>query len=183
MKFVYFSFSCVIYEENIIMSNMSLVITRTTRRNAGKYLCWASNAEGRSISNPLTLDVHCNYIDLSLCFAFFAHSISLNQFTSTILCRLFCSCCMDFQTRLVVAMVKRQFMGRRSARQSPCHAMSTRVPRKSCSFGYSIERRRSMCLSTVQQMRVNSCRLVQQLCPTRIRSSNMSVMVSETSVV
>lgn len=50
----------------VIFSTHSLVLQGVTRHNAGSYTCGAVNAKGETSSEPVTLRVQCEYIQLSL---------------------------------------------------------------------------------------------------------------------
>ncbi|KAI1278420.1 Neural cell adhesion molecule 1 [Halotydeus destructor] len=41
-----------------LLTNETVSILRASRKDGGKYQCWAANVEGKSLSNALTLDVH-----------------------------------------------------------------------------------------------------------------------------
>ena len=45
----------------IIMGNQSLVLQSLGRNATGNYYCVATNAEGTTFSNPVQLDIKCNY--------------------------------------------------------------------------------------------------------------------------
>lgn len=45
----------------VIIGNQTLVLQNITRHRAGLYTCVASNSEGDGVSNPLNLDVKCEY--------------------------------------------------------------------------------------------------------------------------
>ena len=46
-------------EDNIIISNYSLVLQDVKRSSSGVYMCVGSNVEGDADSNPIFLDVKC----------------------------------------------------------------------------------------------------------------------------
>ncbi len=46
----------------VIMGNQSLVLQRLTRNASGTYHCVATNDEGTAFSNPVKLDIKCEYI-------------------------------------------------------------------------------------------------------------------------
>ena len=45
----------------IIMGNQSLVLQRLGRNASGTYYCIATNSEGSAYSNPIQLDIRCEY--------------------------------------------------------------------------------------------------------------------------
>lgn len=45
----------------IIMGNQSLVLQSLGRNATGNYYCVATNAEGTTFSNPVQLDIKCEY--------------------------------------------------------------------------------------------------------------------------
>ena len=48
-------------DPGIILSNLSLVIQNVRRDHAGTYFCLATNAHGNGSSNPVQLNVQCEY--------------------------------------------------------------------------------------------------------------------------
>ena len=45
----------------IIMGNQSLVLQRLGRNASGTYYCIATNSEGSAYSNPIQLDIRCEW--------------------------------------------------------------------------------------------------------------------------
>ena len=48
---------------DIFLSNMTLVISQTSRKTMGNYTCIAGNRQGESASAPLQLNIKCNISD------------------------------------------------------------------------------------------------------------------------
>ena len=49
------------HARGVILSSGSLVLQRVRRRSAGNYTCVASNVEGDTASNPVKLNVMCEF--------------------------------------------------------------------------------------------------------------------------
>lgn len=50
----------------VILSDHSLVLRGLTRHSAGDYTCLAANSEGKTASNPVTLQIMCESIEALL---------------------------------------------------------------------------------------------------------------------
>ena len=46
----------------IVLSDHSLVLQRITRYSAGDYTCLVANSEGKTASNPVTLQIMCEFM-------------------------------------------------------------------------------------------------------------------------
>ena len=47
------------------MGNQSLVLQSLNKNASGNYYCIATNSEGSTFSNPLELDIKCEFFDLN----------------------------------------------------------------------------------------------------------------------
>ena len=43
----------------ILVTDNSLALQKVTRMSSGRYQCWASNVEGDTISNNITMNIKC----------------------------------------------------------------------------------------------------------------------------
>lgn len=67
----------------ILVSNMTLVLQKVARSNAGTYTCHATNSEGSAASPPLNLDVKCECPCVLWSHCPFSHHSTVLLFLST----------------------------------------------------------------------------------------------------